>query len=101
MGADGHTASLFPGTSALGESARWVVATRVEQFGAWRITLTFPALRAGRRIVFLVTGRDKAAALARVLGAAPGGHDLPAARIAHSVNGVIWLIDQAAAAELG
>ena len=71
MGPDGHTASLFPGSPALDETARWVVANPVDsplaQGTATRITLTAPAINAARHVRFLVAGADKAAALAQVL----------------------------------
>lgn len=96
MGPDGHTASLFPGSSALDETSRWVAATWVPRLQTWRITLTFPAINAARQVLFAVTGADKAGRLAQVLGLESGGNDLPAARIRTSGGGVIWLIDQAA-----
>ena len=77
LGPDGHTASLFPGTSALAEEDRLAVAVDVAQMGTRRLTLTYPALCGAREVCFLVTGPDKAPALATVVEA---GH-LPAARI--------------------
>ena len=67
MGADGHTASLFPGTDALAERKRWVVANEVPQLETSRMTLTYPLINAARDIVFLVTGEAKAEMLARVI----------------------------------
>jgi 6-phosphogluconolactonase len=78
LGTDGHTASLFPGTAALGEDRRPVVAVtgaRPEP----RITLTYPALETARVVAFLVTGADKRDILARVLAGDPA---LPATRLA-------------------
>ena len=63
MGPDGHLASLFPGTLALEEAERWVVGNWVPSMETWRMTLTFPVLNAGRRVIFAVTGADKAATL--------------------------------------
>jgi 6-phosphogluconolactonase len=77
MGPDGHTASLFPGTAALGEERRLAVAVEVPKLGR-RLTLTLPAFAGTRALVFLVTGAAKAEALAAVL--APGS-ELPAARV--------------------
>jgi 6-phosphogluconolactonase len=77
VGPDGHTASLFPGTSALDEEARLAVAVDVPTLGR-RLTLTLPALAGARALMFLVTGAAKAEALAAVL--APGS-ELPAARV--------------------
>lgn len=78
LGGDGHTASLFPGSSALDERERLVCAT-----GNGRITLTYPALENARRIAFLVTGADKRAMLARLRD---GDKTIPAGRIAGDVT---------------
>ena len=102
MGADGHTASLFPATAALAERDRWVVANVVPPPIGPRLTLTYPVLEAARRVQFLVTGLGKAEAVAQVLrfrGQRPGRERPPAA----AVNGeqVEWVIDRPAASELG
>jgi len=68
MGADGHTASLFPGTAALDERRRLCVAVDVRQLATRRLTLTYPALTAARELLFLVAGADKAETLRAVLG---------------------------------
>ncbi len=67
MGPDGHTASLFPGTEALHETTRLVVANWVEKFQTHRITLTVPVLNHADLVVFLVSGAEKAEALKEVL----------------------------------
>jgi 6-phosphogluconolactonase len=94
MGPDGHTASLFPGTLALEEDERWVVANWVPRLDTWRMTVTFPVLDAARDVIFAVTGADKADAFRAIRS---GGSGLPAER----VNGdrVEWLVDAAVAAE--
>jgi len=104
MGPDGHTASLFPGSPALDETSRWVVANLVTsplvKGTATRITLTAPALNAARHIRFLVAGADKAAALAQVL---EGDHDpgrYPSQLIAPHDGDLVWFVDGAAAAKL-
>src|SRR3954468_12173960 len=60
MGADGHTASLFPGTTALGERQRPCVAVQVPQLSPSRLTLTYPVFEAAREVFFLIAGEDKA-----------------------------------------
>ena len=95
MGADGHTASLFPGSAALDERERWAVATRQPATGQRRMTLTFPVLDAARETIFVVTGADKAEALSRVRSGDP---ELPAARVAGAA--VHWIVDAAAAAQV-
>ena len=54
LGADGHTASLFPGTPALEEKARTVVSNFVPKLNAWRLSFTFPLINQARHICFLV-----------------------------------------------
>ncbi len=97
MGPDGHTASLFPGSPALDETARLAVAPFVPALGTGRITLTLPALDAASRVVFLVSGAAKAKALARVLSGERGPGALPAARVRPREGSVLWLVDRAAA----
>jgi len=63
LGADGHTASLFPGTTALDERKRWVVANEVPQHNETRITATYPLLWVATHIIFLVVGEAKSEAL--------------------------------------
>ena len=61
MGADGHTASLFPGTRVTRQTSRWVSTPTVAKLNARRMTLTLPVLDAALRVVFLVVGAEKAA----------------------------------------
>jgi len=67
MGADGHTASLFPGSVALDETGRSYTAAWVAEKASWRLTATLPLLWSAHHIVFLVTGEEKAETLRRVL----------------------------------
>jgi 6-phosphogluconolactonase len=92
MGPDGHTASLFPGSAAIDELDRWVVANFVPSHDAWRMTMTYPLLDAAREALFVVTGADKAPALAAIQR---GDSDLPAGRVA--AQRVHWIVDRAAA----
>lgn len=97
MGADGHTASLFPGSPALQEKMLWVRANFVEKLSTQRMTLTFPVLNAAAQIVFLVSGTEKSETLRRVLKGPLRPELLPAQRV-RPVNGrVSWYVDQAAA----
>ncbi len=100
MGPDGHTASLFPESQALQEKSRLVVANWVEKLHTHRITLTLPVLNAARRVVFLVSGSDKAPALHEVLeGTAPG--DKYPSKLIHPSDGkLIWFVDRGAASQL-
>jgi len=100
MGDDGHTASLFPGTAAIHETAALVVAHRVPKLDAWRLTLTPAAINAAREVVFLVGGAGKAATLAWVLEAPERVDELPSQVVRPSGGRLVWLVDEAAAAEL-
>lgn len=93
VGPDGHTASLFPGASGLQERTRWVVGVAKANAAPFvpRITLTPPALASSREMLFLVSGADKRAILAKVRA----GADLPATQV-HSNGTTTWLVDQAA-----
>lgn len=95
MGDDGHTASLFPGSTALQEQQHWATSTWVEKFSAHRLTMTYPYLNLSRRVVFLITGAGKAAVLREVLR--QGMH--PAAGV-RGVESTLFLLDRAAAAAL-
>jgi 6-phosphogluconolactonase len=97
LGEDGHTASLFPGTTALEETRQGFVATWVPQLDSWRLTATLPLLTAARRTVFLATGRRKATVVARVL---TGDADLPASRVSRESRDAVWLLDREAASRL-
>jgi 6-phosphogluconolactonase len=100
MGSDGHTASLFPGAAVLRETSRWVAAYFVDAAHGWRITLTPPALNAGRLVAFLVAGADKAERLRQVLIGPAQPERLPAQIIRPVAGRLRWLLDAAAAAEL-
>jgi 6-phosphogluconolactonase len=101
MGPDGHTASLFPSTAAVRESVRWAVGHYVAAVSMWRITLTPLVFDAAAEVVFLVAGRDKATTLRRVLEGPHEPDELPAQAIAPTAGRLRWLVDAAAASELG
>lgn len=98
MGADGHTASLFPGTEALDERGRYVVANEVPQLDTTRLTLTFPVLNAAKSVIFLVAGKDKAEAAAQCVGR--NDDTPPAGQIRPPDGDLHWLLDSEAAAML-
>jgi 6-phosphogluconolactonase len=98
LGADGHTASLFPGSPVLSEQRRWAAAVQGGEPDVERVTLTYPVLNGARRILFLVTGESKAAAVRHVVtGAKPL---LPAQRVRPRSGCVSWVIDREAASLL-
>jgi 6-phosphogluconolactonase len=100
MGADGHTASLFPGSDALGEERRLVVATWVEKLGTHRVTLTCPVFRKAACILFMVSGADKGETLRYVLEDAAEPPRYPAQLIRPDAGELSWYIDGAAAQAL-
>lgn len=99
MGTEGHTASLFPGSRTLRNTSRWVSTPMVAKLGARRMTLTLPVLDAAERVLFLITGNDKAELLKQVLD---GTTEPPVpAQLVQPHSGVrYFLIDEAAAAFL-
>lgn len=99
MGPDGHTASLFPGSCILSETERPAAAVYVDRLKAWRVSLTRPLLEAARHLMFIVTGADKAPAVARALATAHDPAGLPVQRLAPAGE-VTWYLDAAAAAGL-
>jgi 6-phosphogluconolactonase len=100
LGSNGHTASLFPGQRAVHERERWVLAERIAELAAWRITLTPPVINAAREVLFLVSGSAKAEVVRRVLEEQPQPDRLPAQAIQPS-GGAVWFLDAAAASQLG
>lgn len=100
MGDDGHTASLFPGTAAIHEEQRLVVAHRVDKLDSTRLTLTPPVLNAAEQVVFLVGGAGKAETLHAVLDGAVDVDTYPSQAIRPAQGSLVWLIDEAAAARL-
>lgn len=100
LGADGHTASLFPHSPVLREARRVVVAYRVPELDAWRMTLTPPALNHARDVLVLVAGREKAAALWGVLEGPRDPEALPAQLIRPLDGDLTWIVDADAASRL-
>ncbi len=100
MGADGHTASLFPGTPALEERERPAVAVYVEKLESWRVTITYPLIEQAREIMLLVAGASKAPVVAAVLAGRPEARDYPVARVRAAEGELVWWLDRAAAGQL-
>jgi 6-phosphogluconolactonase len=100
MGPDGHTASLFPETTALRERSRLVVANWVEKLKTSRITFTLPLLNAADCVAFLVSGTDKASVLHDVLEGNGPGEQYPAKLVRPADGKLIWFLDRAAASGL-
>lgn len=98
VGPDAHCASLFPGAPALDERRRLAVGVERPGLAPWvpRVSLTLPVLAAAREVVFLVTGADKADAVARAFDGAPSPA-APASLVAAEAGSVTVLLDRAAA----
>ena len=99
MGPDGHTASLFPGSAALSEQSRLVVANWVAKFNTHRITFTFPVLNHAAEVLFMACGADKADMLHQVLESS-NYPPFPSQQVRPSDGQLLWMLDEAAAAKL-
>lgn len=91
LGDDGHTASLFPGTIALDETVKRVVANFVPKLDTWRLTFTFPLVNHARHVCFLVGAAKSPDLIERVL---EGDQRFPASRVNPSAGDVTWIIGQ-------
>ena len=100
MGADGHTASIFPGTPAVGETKRLVMAVEVAKLGTERITLTPGAINQAANVVFIVAGADKAETLKAVLEGDEPIERYPSRAIRPGSGEILWLVNRDAAARL-
>jgi len=100
MGEDAHTASIFPGLSAVTEESRWVSSEFVSQVSMSRVTLTPIAINSSALVIFIVTGARKASMLKRVLEGPRDPVTLPAQAIEPASGQILWLVDAAAANRL-
>lgn len=99
VGEDGHTASLFPGTAALDEKTRFVVANHVPQKDTWRMTLTFPLINKAKNIALYVIGKNKEKMVSEVF-LKEHTPPFPVSLIGTSANKALWILDTDAAASL-
>ncbi len=93
LGVDGHTASLFPNSSALDEKVTWVTNLKNEKENFARVSLTPQLLNCTHMALFMVTGRKKANILSRVLGGSETSTLLPAQLIQPVAGELLWLVD--------
>ena len=97
IGDDGHTASLFPGTEALGEQDRLVVDNWAPDLQVHRITFTLPLINAAKVVAFLDTDETKAGVLRQVLEPTPA-EDMPPAGLVNPTHGTVhWFLTKQAA----
>jgi 6-phosphogluconolactonase len=97
MGEDGHTASLFPGSTALDDAEHLVAAPFIEKLKAHRLTMTFRTINAARSVTFLVAGEAKAETLRAVLEGERDPHRYPSQLVEPEQGELVWLVDEAAA----
>jgi 6-phosphogluconolactonase len=97
LGGNAHTLSLFPGEEVIHEKHKWVRAVYVKEVNMQRITLTAPVVNLARRILFLVSGQDKAEALSHILLNAYVPDLYPAQVIKPVAGELFWFVDQPAA----
>lgn len=93
LGEDGHTASLFPGTDAVEECEKHVVAVFVPKLSAWRVTLTLPVLNAAREIFFLVSGKSKAEMVQCIMSNKQPTKKIPATMVTPQNGDLRWMLD--------
>lgn len=99
MGDDTHTASLFPESMALNEQEKWAASNYVEKLHSYRLTLTIPVLNCAREVLVLVTGKDKADALAVAFQETQDITAHPIHAIQPAYGKVIWIVDREAASK--
>jgi 6-phosphogluconolactonase len=101
IGEDAHTASIFPGSPALIERSRWVLAVEAPAQPPARLTLTMPLLTSAAQLFVLVSGTAKSAALRHALDPASDPAQYPAAALRSAAGRVVWWADRAAASGSG
>ena len=97
LGADGHTASIFPGSEVLKETQRLIAAPWVEKLNTHRITMTLPLLNNGASVLFLVSGAEKAGIVKEVL---EGSEKYPAQAVQPTNGELLWMLDKDAASQI-
>jgi len=97
LGEDGHTVSIFPGSTAAAEVKKLVVATQHPKSNQWRVTLTFPAINAAANVSFLVSGSAKAGMLRIVKSGLVSPEEIPVTGVDPKSGTLTWFCDHAAA----
>ncbi len=100
MGADGHTASLFPGAPTLEEKEKVCVVATHPETGQERISFTFPVLNNAKRVSFLVAGDSKAPVLKEIMERGDSPLPYPASMVGPEEGVLEWYLDRTAAPEL-
>lgn len=100
LGADGHIASIFPGTRAVSDLSSTVLVYAVPQLGVERVTVTLPVINHARHIIFLVVGAEKSGVLSESLDGPSMPSTYPAQAVQPVDGTVTWLVDKAAASQI-
>lgn len=100
LGVNGHTASLFPHAAVLHNAVDWVAAEYIPEVKMDRITLTVPVINASENVLFLISGKEKAATVRAVLHGEYDPENLPAQLIRPQQGSLVWLLDRDAASKL-
>ena len=98
MGPDGHTASLFPNTKAIGVTDRLVVANFVDKFETYRITFTFPVINNAAHVMFMLQGEEKSHVFAEAVQTESISY--PVQRVQPTDGQVTWFVDEPSARDL-
>lgn len=93
VGEDGHIASLFPNTEGLDESSRWVIANEVPQKNTFRMTITYPCIRAAKAVVIYALGKSKQSIISQILRS-PSTSKWPASQVGTNSHPVLWIVDK-------
>ena len=101
MGADGHTASIFPDNMELLTDQRICAVATHPESGQLRVTLTGPVINASDEVIFLITGNSKTLRVAQIINREQQAVHFPAAHINPTSGRLHWFLDQAAASEVG
>ena len=100
MGADGHTASLFPHSKGLHVEDEIAIANFAPELEVWRITLTKTAINNANEVIFLISGKDKSETLKEVVFGDYNPELYPTTLIRPKNNTLLFLLDEAASAEV-
>ncbi|HLP16055.1 MAG TPA: 6-phosphogluconolactonase [Bacteroidota bacterium] len=95
IGDDGHTASLFPGTDIVEETQQPVGAVFVPMLKAWRVSLTLPVINRSRSILFIVSGKSKAAVMQRLRKTPASSKEIPASLVRADAGGLLQFMCEA------
>ena len=91
VGEDGHTASLFPDTAALGETTQRIVANYVPKLKSWRITFTYPLINCARHVCFLMNAKKQPALIENII---TGDTRYPAAQVNPTNGKLTWILSE-------